>query len=210
MTHLAGFKGVVQVDGYAGYRALAQKGRVSPAFCWSHVRRRFYDRAVAEASPIAHEALQRIAQLYAIEKDIRGRFPDERCAVRQERSRPIVTELEPWLRAKLALISKKSKLAEAIRNRRTTQSCGLKTPLTVILIGSIDLSIGSLVTLTGILTALTVDRLGLFGGAFVGIGAGALVGPINGTLVTMLRVPSFLVTLGVLSILSGVSNHISQ
>src|SRR5580698_3565598 len=80
----------------------------------------------------------------------------------------------------------------------------------IILIGSIDLSIGSLVTLTGILTALSVDRFGLFGGAFVGIGAGALVGLINGALVTMLRVPSFLVTLGVLSILSGVSNQISQ
>jgi ribose transport system permease protein/putative xylitol transport system permease protein len=80
----------------------------------------------------------------------------------------------------------------------------------IILIGSIDLSIGSLVTLTGILTALTVDRFGLFGGALVGIGAGALVGLINGALVTMLRVPSFLVTLGVLSILSGVSNQISQ
>lgn len=47
ITHLAGFKGVLQVDGYAGYRALAQKGNVSLAFCWSHVRRRFYDRAVA-------------------------------------------------------------------------------------------------------------------------------------------------------------------
>ncbi|MBW8855138.1 MAG: IS66 family transposase, partial [Bradyrhizobium sp.] len=115
ITHLAGFKGVLQVDGYAGYRALAQKGKVSLACCWSHVRRRFYDRAVAEASPIANEALQRIALLYGIEKDIRGRFPEERGAVRQERSRPIVAALEPWLRAKLALISKKSKLAEAIR-----------------------------------------------------------------------------------------------
>src|SRR6202166_3114131 len=65
----------------------------------------------------------------------------------------------------------------------------------IILIGSIDLSIGSLVTLTGILTALTVDRFGLVGGVCVGVGAGALVGLINGTLVTMLRVPSFLVTL---------------
>jgi transposase len=115
IAHLADFKGVLQVDGYAGYRALAQKGDVSLAFCWSHVRRRFYDRAVAEGSPIAHEALQRIAQLYAIEKDIRGRAPDERRAVRHERSHPIVAELEPWLRAKLSLISKKSKLAEAIR-----------------------------------------------------------------------------------------------
>src|SRR5258707_8540997 len=80
----------------------------------------------------------------------------------------------------------------------------------IILIGSIDLSIGSLVTLTGILTALSIDRFGLFGGAFIGVAAGALVGLINGALVTMLRVPSFLVTLGVLSILSGVSNQISQ
>jgi hypothetical protein len=115
ITHLAGFQGILQVDGYAGYRALAQKGDVSLACCWSHVRRRFYDRAVAEASPIANEALQRIASLYAVEKDIRGRFPNERRAARQERSRPIVAELEPWLRARLALISKKSKLAEAIR-----------------------------------------------------------------------------------------------
>ena len=68
IAHLAGFKGVLQVDGYAGYRALAQKGDVSLAFCWSHVRRRFYERVVADASPIAAEALQRIALLYAIEK----------------------------------------------------------------------------------------------------------------------------------------------
>ena len=115
IAHLAGFKGILQVDGYAGYRALAEKGDVSLAFCWSHVRRRFYERVVADASPIASEALQRIALLYAVEKDIRGRSPDERRAVRQERSRPVVAELEPWLRAKLALISQKSKLAEAIR-----------------------------------------------------------------------------------------------
>jgi ribose transport system permease protein len=80
----------------------------------------------------------------------------------------------------------------------------------IILIGSIDLSIGSLVTLTGILTALSIDRFGLLGGSLIGVAAGALVGLINGALVTMLRVPSFLVTLGVLSILSGVSNQISQ
>jgi ribose transport system permease protein len=80
----------------------------------------------------------------------------------------------------------------------------------VILIGSIDLSVGALVTLTGILTALTVDTLGAFGGGLVGLTAGAFVGLANGLLVTMLRVPSFLVTLGMLSILSGVTNQISQ
>ena len=115
IAHLAGFKGVLQVHAYAGHRALAQMGDVSLAFCWAHVRRRFYERAVAEDSPIAKEASQRIALLYAVEKDIRGRAPDERRAARQERSRPVVNELEPWLRTKHALISRKSKLAEAIR-----------------------------------------------------------------------------------------------
>ena len=80
----------------------------------------------------------------------------------------------------------------------------------VILIGSIDLSVGSLVTLTGILVALTIDSLGVGGATLVGVGVGAFVGLINGSLVTVLRVPSFLVTLGMLSILIGVSNQISR
>jgi transposase len=66
-------------------------------------------------APIANEALQRIAALYQIEAEIRGRSADERRTVRQEKSRPILDDFEPWLRAKLALISQKTKLAEAIR-----------------------------------------------------------------------------------------------
>jgi transposase len=115
IAHLAGFKGVLQVDGYGGCRVLAERGDVELAFCWSHVRRRFYELAAAGPAPIASEALTRIARLYAIEKDVRGRSADERRALRQERSRPILDDFEPWLRAKLELISQKSKLAEAIR-----------------------------------------------------------------------------------------------
>jgi transposase len=115
IAHLAGFKGILQVDGYAGYRPLAEKGDVQLAFCWSHVRRRFYELAVGGPAPIASEALERIAALYAIEKDIRGRSANERRSVRQARTRPLIADLEPWLREKLALISQKSKLAEAIR-----------------------------------------------------------------------------------------------
>ena len=115
IAHLVGFKGVLQVDGYAGYRALAERGDVRLAFCWAHVRRRFFELSASDASPIATEALQRIAQLYAIEKDIRGRNPEERRAVRQDRARLVIADLEPWLREKLALISQKGKLAEAIR-----------------------------------------------------------------------------------------------
>lgn len=80
----------------------------------------------------------------------------------------------------------------------------------IILVGSIDLSIGSLVTLTGILTALSIDKFGVIGGVVVGVGIGGIVGLVNGALLTGLRIPSFLVTLGMLSTLSGISNQISQ
>ncbi|MEO8667687.1 MAG: ABC transporter permease [Bauldia sp.] len=80
----------------------------------------------------------------------------------------------------------------------------------VILIGSIDLSIGAIVTLTGILAAATVDQFGVTGATMVGVLVGALVGLVNGSLVTQLKVPSFLVTLGMLSVLSGIANQISQ
>jgi transposase len=115
IAHLADFKGVLQVDGYAGYRALAEKGYVQLAFCWTHVRRRFYELAVGGPAPIASEALERIAALYAIEKDIRGRSAEERRAARQNRTRPLLADLEAWLRQKLPLISQKTKLADAIR-----------------------------------------------------------------------------------------------
>jgi transposase len=115
ITHLAGFKGILQVDGYGGYRALAERGDVQLAFCWAHVRRRFYELAVAGPAPIASEALKRIAELYAVETESRGRSADERRTHRQEKSRPILDKLEPWLRTKIGLISQKTKLAEAIR-----------------------------------------------------------------------------------------------
>ena len=115
IAHLKGFRGVLQVDGYAGYRALAEVGDVRLAFCWSHVRRRFYELAAAGPAPIASEALARIGELYDIEREIRGRSAAERRAARQARSRPIIEAMEPWLRARLETITQKGKLAEAIR-----------------------------------------------------------------------------------------------
>jgi len=115
MAHLDGFVGILQVDGYVGYRALAAGNSVSLAFCWSHVRRRFYELAAAGPAPIASEVLRRIAELYKIEDDIRGITHEERRAVRQAKSRPIIDSLAPWLTERLSLISQKTKLAEAIR-----------------------------------------------------------------------------------------------
>ena len=115
IAHLAGFKGILQVDGYAGYGKLAERGDVQLAFCWSHMRRNFYELAAPGPAPIAGEALKHIAGFYAIEKEIRGRSAEERRLVRQQKSQPLAEAFERWLRAKLALISQKSKLAGAIR-----------------------------------------------------------------------------------------------
>jgi transposase len=115
IAHLAGFSGILQVDGYGGYRTLAQNSGATLAFCWAHVRRRFYELAAAGPAPIASEALRHMAELYKIEDDVRGQPAEARRAARQERSRPIVAELEPWLREKLGLISQKTRLAVAIR-----------------------------------------------------------------------------------------------
>jgi transposase len=114
-AHLERFRGVLQVDGYAGYRALADRGQVTLAFCWAHVRRHFYEIAQGGNAPIASEALVRIASLYAIEAEIRGQAAEARRAARHTRSRSIVAALRTWLEAQLAVVSGKSKLADAIR-----------------------------------------------------------------------------------------------
>src|SRR6266705_3566108 len=113
--HLAGFSGVLQVDGYGAYAELAQRGDVALAFCWSHVRRQFYEIQVKTPAPIATEALVRIAALYAIEADIRGLAADERRQARQRRTKPRVDDLRLWLEAQLAAVSGKSTIAGAIR-----------------------------------------------------------------------------------------------
>jgi transposase len=111
-AHLDGFRGILQVDGYAAYRSLDGP---TLAWCWSHCRRKFYEIAEAGHAPIAEEALRRIADLYAVEAEARGTSQEERRAARQARSRPLVEELRPWLEAQLARLSGKSRLADAIR-----------------------------------------------------------------------------------------------
>jgi hypothetical protein len=73
------------------------------------------DNGSHRPAPIASEALKHIAEFYAIEKDIRGRSAEERRLIRQQKCRPLAGAFEQWLRTKLALISQKRKLAEAIR-----------------------------------------------------------------------------------------------
>jgi transposase len=117
-AHLARFHGTLQVDGSRGFRALTTRrkgGAVTLAFCWSHLRRRFHKIHAHNGSPTAAEALLRIGALYGIEREIRGKPPEARRAVRQARSAPLVQALRPWLETQLDQVSQGSALANAIR-----------------------------------------------------------------------------------------------
>jgi len=113
MSHLVKFKGVVQVDGYPGFEQLGADIRL--AACWAHARRKFYEVHQATGSPIAAEALRRVAELYGIETVIRGQTATARQNARQSRSLPLVGSMKLWLETQLTHIPPRSGLADAIR-----------------------------------------------------------------------------------------------
>src|SRR6266704_6523227 len=116
--HLVGYAGLMQADAYAGFNKLYETARkpkpIIEAACWAHARRKFFDLARLKEAPIAIDAIERIDALFAIEREINGMTPDERLRVRNERSRPLVAELETWLRERRAKLSGQSETAKAI------------------------------------------------------------------------------------------------
>ena len=115
VSHLADYKGWVHADGYSGFNGLFGHDKADEMACMAHVRRKFVDVFASQGNAIAEEAIRRIAELYAVEKDARGTSPDTRVALRQARAKPIFDDLEAWLHAQLPKISGKSPLAQAIR-----------------------------------------------------------------------------------------------
>jgi len=113
--HLRNFSGSLQADAYAGFNQLYEGDRIQEVACWAHVRRKFYDLDQAHGSPVAKEAIRRIAELYAIESEIRGRSPDERRAARQARSQPLLDSMRAWFESRLPELSRKSDTTAAIR-----------------------------------------------------------------------------------------------
>jgi transposase len=113
-AHLKDFRGIIHADGYAGFNELFANGEIAEAGCWAHVRRKFFDVHAATGSPIAQEALDRIGQLYGVEKTIKGIVPDKRRGERQ-RSKPIAEALIAWAENILPKLSRKSELAAAFR-----------------------------------------------------------------------------------------------
>jgi transposase len=118
--HLRHFRGVLQADAYSGFDRLYEAHgaeplpRVSEAGCWAHARRKFYDVHVAENSPLAAEALARIALLYRIEREVRGHCAEERREARQRQALPLLQDLHQWLATTYAQVLRKSALATAI------------------------------------------------------------------------------------------------
>lgn len=113
-AHLKSFAGILQADAYAGYEALYADGKILEAACWAHARRKFYELHKAGASPIAAEALKRIAALYAIEAQVRGQLPDHRRRIREAQAGPLLDDFKTWLTETLVRLSQKSALANAI------------------------------------------------------------------------------------------------
>jgi transposase len=119
-THLAGFRGHLHADGYAGFGRLyeAQSGQPPPVTevaCWAHVRRKIYDVHVATGSTIAAAALERIGALFAVEREAGGRPPEQRRRLRQEAARPVLDALRDLFAENLRRLPAKSELAGAMR-----------------------------------------------------------------------------------------------
>jgi transposase len=127
--HLAGFAGILQADAYAGYNVLYDaarpQGAITPALCWAHARRKFFELADIAAnarrgksapaiSPIALEAVKRIDALFDIERTINGASAEERLRVRQEQSAPLLAALESWLREGRTGLSRSSTVVKPI------------------------------------------------------------------------------------------------
>jgi transposase len=113
--HLKDYEGWMHADGYAGFEELYRSGRVREVACMAHIRRKFVDVQQSQGSAIAEEAIKRIAELYAVEKEARGKPPDDRVRIRQQKAQPILDDLEVWLGAQLSRISGKTPLAGAVR-----------------------------------------------------------------------------------------------
>jgi transposase len=113
--HLKLYTGALQADAYAGFQQLYEDGSILEVACWAHTRRKFHEIHIAHPSPITSEAIERIAALYVIEAEIRGSTSEIRKTIRQARARPLLDNMNAWLEATHAKLSRKSDTAAAIR-----------------------------------------------------------------------------------------------
>lgn len=113
-TELRHFTGLLQADGYAGFDRLYASGRIHEVACWAHFRRKIFENHQNSPTSLTSDLLERIARLYRIEEEIRGRPPDVRRRHRHEQSRPQVEELRVAIDDALRRLSPKSAMAKAL------------------------------------------------------------------------------------------------
>lgn len=112
---LAEYTGFLQADDYAGYHATFRTGRVIHVACWAHARRRFYDIAKIQKPPgLAAEALAFIGRIYEIEGRAKGHPPDERLAMRQAETVPLLSEFRRWLEGHAPTLLPQGPLGQAV------------------------------------------------------------------------------------------------
>jgi transposase len=127
--HLQSFTGILQADAYSGYNTLYDpsraQGAITPALCWAHARRQFFELADIAAnarrgkdappiSPVALEAVKCIDSLFDIERAINGLSGEERLRVRQEQSAPLVVALQAWLSSERSRLSRSASVIKPI------------------------------------------------------------------------------------------------
>lgn len=113
-TELRHFTGLLQADGYAGFDKLYATGRIREVACWAHFRRKIFENHQTSPTPLTADLLERIARLYRVEEEIRGRPPDVRRRHRHERSKPEIKELRVVIDDALRRLSPKSSMAKAL------------------------------------------------------------------------------------------------
>ena len=127
--HLARFGGFLQADAYAGFDKLYGE-RIVEVACWAHLRRKIFDVHESTKSQVAADALQKIGELYAIEKAIRGKPPDRRRDVRQEQAKPRLMALRTWFEAQLARLRRRAASPRQSATRSETGPRSSATPTT--------------------------------------------------------------------------------
>lgn len=124
---LEGFEGILQTDAYAGYNGVVREQGLTHLLCWAHARRYFIEVIKAaginpnKLPPKPPDKLRRplkavnfIKTLYAIERRLRDKLPEERYRVRQAESVPVLNKLRAWLDEIRPKVTPTSKLGEAL------------------------------------------------------------------------------------------------
>jgi transposase len=126
--HLAGYRGILQADAYAGFNTLyapdRRPGPITEAGCWAHARRKLFELADVASnarkdkpppiSPIAFQAVRKFDAIFMLERSINGLSPAERVTARRRDIAPLVNDLIEWMKRERTKLSRHNEVAKAM------------------------------------------------------------------------------------------------